>query len=180
MPMFGWVSGPQGAPYHRLEMPTLRTLARGDMLCIEIEGRWAGHIAQIDATSVMSYAEPFTQTSVPLLEEVFATVCERLRPGATFGELTDCVTATAMNGRLVAGLGLHGRGTGDDGPLLTARRKTPADVRAMTLEENCCFAIKPSVSLDDRCEVFRWGDTVAVTKNGGRRLGKRPFELYVL
>jgi Xaa-Pro aminopeptidase len=180
MPMFGWVSGPQGAPYHRIEMPTLRTLAPGDMLCIEIEGRWAGHIAQIDATSVMSYAEPFTETSVKLLEEVFETVCQRLKPGVTFGELADCAALTAMNGRLASGLGLHGRGTGDDGPLLTARRKLSPEVRALTLEENCCFAIKPGVSIDDRAEVFRWGDTVAVTKNGGRRLGTRPFELYVL
>lgn len=180
MPMFGWVSGPQGAPYHRIEMPTLRTLQPGDMLCIEIEGRWAGHIAQIDATSVMSHAEPFTATSVKLLEEVFETVLQRLKPGVTFGELADCAALTAMNGRLASGLGLHGRGTGDDGPLLTARRKLAPDVRAMTLEENCCFAIKPGVSIDDRAEVFRWGDTVAVTKNGGRRLGTRPFELYIL
>jgi len=180
MPMFGWVSGPQGAPYHRIEMPTLRTLAPGDMLCIEIEGRWAGHIAQIDATSVMSYAEPFTQTAVKLLEEVFETVCQRLKPGVTFGELADCAALTAMNGRLAAGLGLHGRGNGDDGPLLTARRKLGPEVRAMRLEENTCFAIKPGVSIDDRAEVFRWGDTVVVTKNGGRRLGTRPFELYVL
>jgi Xaa-Pro aminopeptidase len=180
MPMFGWVSGPQGAPYHRIEMPTLRTLQPGDMLCIEIEGRWAGHIAQIDATSVMSHAEPFTLTSVKVLEEVFETVCQRLKPGVTFGELSDCAELKAMNGRLVSGLGLHGRGTGDDGPLLTARRKLAPDVRTMTLEENCCFAIKPGVSIDDRAEVFRWGDTVAVTKNGGRRLGTRPFELYIL
>lgn len=180
MPMFGWVSGPQGAPYHRIEMPTLRTLEPGDMLCIEIEGRWAGHIAQIDATSVMSRAEPFTLTAVKLLEEVFANVCERLKPGVTFGELADCAAQTAMNGRLASGLGLHGRGTGDDGPLLTARRKLSPEVRAMVLEENCCFAVKPSVSLDDRAEVFRWGDTVAVSKNGGQRLGTRPFELYLL
>jgi Xaa-Pro dipeptidase len=180
MPMFGWVSGPQGAPYHRIEMPTLRTLQSGDMLCIEIEGRWAGHIAQIDATSVMEYAEPFTETAVKLLEEAFENVRARMKPGVTFGELNDCAELSAMGGRLVSGLGGHGRGTGDDGPLLTARRKLSPELRAMTIEENCCFAIKPSVSIDDRAEVFRWGDTVAVTKNGGVRLGTRPFELYVL
>jgi hypothetical protein len=53
-------------------------------------------------------------------------------------------------------------------------------VRDLVLDENTCFAIKPSVTLDDRAEVFRWGDTVAVTKSGGVRFGKRPYELYVL
>jgi Xaa-Pro dipeptidase len=179
-PMFGWVSGPQGAPYHRIEQPTLRTLQPGDMLCIEIEGRYAGHIAQIDATSVMSHAEPFTVEAAKLCREAFDNVCAMLKPGVTFGELHERAILTGMNGRLVSGLGAHGRGTGDDGPLLTARRKLSPAVRDLVLDENTCFAIKPSVTLDDRAEVFRGGDTVAVTKNGGVRFGKRPYELYVL
>src|SRR5208282_1075093 len=117
--------------------------------------------------SVMGHAEPFTEASVKLLEEAFHNVLARMKPGVTFGELADCAELTALGGRLVSGLGAHGRGTGDDGPLVTARRKLSPELRAMTLDENCCFAIKPSVTIDDRSEVFRWGDTVAVTKNGG-------------
>jgi hypothetical protein len=50
MPMFGWISGPLGNTYHRVEQPSFRTLNAGDVLAIEIEGRWGGYVAQLDQT----------------------------------------------------------------------------------------------------------------------------------
>jgi methionine aminopeptidase len=41
------------------------------------------------------------------------------------------------------------------------------------------FFCKPAAVSQDGEYICQWGDTVAVTKNGGRRLGKRPHELAV-
>ena len=89
-------------------------------------------------------------------------------------------TFTAMNGRATTGLGGHGRGTGDDGPLLVAGRREPEEVLNLVIEEGCSFAIKPSVTLDGVGDSARWGDTVAVTAKGAERLGTRPQEFRVL
>ena len=54
------------------------------------------------------------------------------------------------------------------------------EIRELALVENCCFAVKPSVTFDGVAEYCRWGDSVVVGKNGGIRLGTRPQELIVL
>ncbi|HEX5326064.1 MAG TPA: hypothetical protein VFW75_05310, partial [Acetobacteraceae bacterium] len=71
-------------------------------------------------------------------------------------------------------------GTGDDGPLLVARRAEADDVLDLVIEEDCVFVIKPSAALDGEGDYARWGDTVAVTKSGAKRLGTRPQEMRVL
>jgi hypothetical protein len=70
-------------------------------------------------------------------------------------------------------------GTGNDGPLLVALQPEPPEVRAVVVEEGCCFNLKPSVELDGRDHYCRWGDTVVVTSSGARRLGTRVRELPV-
>jgi Xaa-Pro dipeptidase len=179
-PMFGWLSGPQGRPYHRIEQPTFRTFATGDILSVEIEGRWGGHIAQIDQTAVFTPANPGLEDAMNLAYEAFDKTLSLLKPGTTMGELADVATMTALGGRLEAGLGFHGRGTGDDGPLLIAGKPLAPEVRELPLQEGCCFAVKPSITFGGIVEYCRWGDSVVVGKNGGLRLGTRPQELIVL
>ena len=73
---------------------------------------------------------------------------------------------------------MHGRGAGDDGPIITAHAKSPGQL-GVTLQENMVFICKPSaISADGEC-LCTWGDTVVVTANGGKRLGKRPHDLAV-
>jgi hypothetical protein len=96
----------------------------------------------------------------------------------TVGELLDAGNVTGMNGRGRAGLTMHGRGLGDDGPLVTARI-TP-ELRAVEVKEGCSMIIKPSASVDGKPDYGHWGECVAVRKSGAERLGKRPQELYEL
>jgi hypothetical protein len=49
----------------------------------------------------------------------------------------------------------------------------------VAMRENVVFICKPSAVSADGEYICQWGDTVVVTKNGGRRLGKRPHELAV-
>jgi hypothetical protein len=76
-------------------------------------------------------------------------------------------------------LGGHGRGTGDDGPLLIAGRRYPDSFLDRVIEAGCSFAIKPYTHDGDR-ELARWGDTVVVTATGAERLGIRPPQFHEL
>jgi hypothetical protein len=41
------------------------------------------------------------------------------------------------------------------------------------------FICKPSAISADASTISTWGDTVVITKTGGKRLGKRPHDLAV-
>jgi Xaa-Pro dipeptidase len=179
-PMIGWSSGPNGRAYHRLEQPSFRTFETGDVLLLEIEGRWGGYIAQIDQSWGIGTAAPELHDAIKMVFEAFDRVMDKLKPGVTVRELIDAATFTGMKGRAKTGLGGHGRGTGDDGPLLVAGRPEPKEVLDLVIEEGCSFAIKPSVALDGVGDFARWGETVAVTAKGAERLGTRPQEMRVL
>jgi hypothetical protein len=73
---------------------------------------------------------------------------------------------------------MHGRGAGDDGPIITSNARSPRQL-AVELRENMVFICKPSAITTDGSSISTWGDTVVVTPRGGRRLGKRPHDLAV-
>jgi Xaa-Pro aminopeptidase len=178
-PMFGWASGPLGKTWHRLEQPSFRSFAPGDVLNLEIEGRWGGYISQIDQTTIMGSAKADLVAAHKLSIEAFDRVMDRLKPGVTMRELIAAGTIAGMNGRATTGLGLHGRGTGDDGPLLVAARPEPDEVLDLRVDEGCSFVVKPSTILDGVADYCKWGDAVVVTAKGAERLGTRPKELII-
>src|SRR5262249_49629159 len=75
-------------------------------------------------------------------------------------------------------LTMHGRGAGDDGPIITPHARSPRQL-GLAMQENMVLVCKPSAISADGEYICQWGDTVVVTKNGGRRLGKRSHELAV-
>jgi hypothetical protein len=77
-----------------------------------------------------------------------------------------------------AELTMHGRGAGDDGPIITSHARSPR-MLGVELRENMVFICKPSAITVDGNSLSTWGDTVVVTAQGGRRLGKRPHDLAV-
>jgi Xaa-Pro aminopeptidase len=65
-------------------------------------------------------------------------------------------------------------------PVMTVRSLRPMRAvqrNAAWLRENMVFICKPSAITADNQYICTWGDTVVITKNGGRRLGKRPHDL---
>jgi len=73
---------------------------------------------------------------------------------------------------------MHGRGAGDDGPIITSTARRPKQL-GVVLKENMVFICKPSAITADGNYHCTWGDSVVVTQSGGRRLGKRPHGLAV-
>jgi Xaa-Pro aminopeptidase len=178
-PMIGWISGSLGNTYHRLEQPSFRRLAAGDVLVLEIEGRWAGYTAQVDQLFSIGPAPQDLKDGMKLAIESYDRAFDALRPGVTVAQVVEAAEVRGMNDRGVATLLMHGRGTGDDGPLVTGRPLSP-EVLAHEIPENCCLVLKPGASVDGRPEFGRWGETVVVRKGGAERLGTRHPELHAL
>ena len=111
--------------------------------------------------------------------EAFERVRARMMPGARIADLIAAASLKSRDGRIETGLGFHGRGTGNDGPLLVAFRKEPQEVLDIVIDEACAFIIKPSAKVDGVQDYSRWGDSVVVTAKGAERLGTRTPELIV-
>jgi Xaa-Pro dipeptidase len=174
--MLGWTSGPFGDAYHRIEQPTHRTMQSGDYLTIEIEGRWAGYTAQIDQSVTFGDLPDWAEDAHNASVECFWDIVRVLKPGATFGELQEAATNVDRGGKASGALTLHGRGLGDDGPLIT--NQSNPDVARVQLQPGCVFVVKPSVSYNGKSDVGHVGDSVVITATGAERLGTRPIDHY--
>jgi Xaa-Pro aminopeptidase len=179
-----WVSGKN--PKRTLTRPSMRLLERGDVIINELEASWIGYRAQAVQPVFVEEIDPVQAELIKVQREIFNRVVESLKPGITVGELAELTKKTAESTAPKSGpaagargeLNMHGRGQGDDGPIITPHAKSPRQL-AVAMRENMVFICKPAAISADGEYICQWGDTVAVTPNGGRRLGKRPHELAV-
>ena len=177
--MMGWYSGPFGSPdIVRLEQPAHRALQRGDGVMVEIEGRWGGYVSQIDQSvtfgEVPEWAEDAHKAAVQCWHDVFATI----RPGVRFEELRQAAKKIERTRKAIGGLIMHGRGLGDDGPLILPFAGSESRADQDVLVEDTVFVIKPNVTYKGHQNVGHVGETVRVTRSGAERLGTRPIEHY--
>lgn len=179
-----WVSGKN--PVRTLTRPSMRTLERGDMILNELEANWMGYRSQAVQPVFVEVVDPVHAELIKVQREVFEAVREQLRPGVTVQELSDLTQEAAGKAAPTNGpaanartkLTMHGRGAGDDGPIITSHARDPEQL-AVALKENMVFIFKPSAETAEGTHICTWGDTVVVTPEGGRRLGKRPHDLAI-
>jgi len=179
-----WISGKNVR--RTLTRPSMRILERGDLIINEVEASWIGYRSQGVQPVFVGVADPVHQELIKVQREIFNRVLENLKPGVTVKELADLTINTAAAAAPKRGaaagargdLNMHGRGAGDDGPIITAHAKSPRQL-ATQLRENMVFICKPSAISADGQSLSTWGDTIVITANGGKRLGKRPHDLAV-
>lgn len=179
-----WVSGKN--PKRTLTRPSMRILERGDLIINEVEASWIGYRAQGVQPVFVQVADPVHQELIKVQREVFNRLMENLKPGISVKELAELTRTTAARvapqsgpaAGATAQLTMHGRGAGDDGPIITSNARNPSQL-AVTLSENMVFIFKPSARSADGNSICTWGDTVVVTINGGQRLGMRPHDLAI-
>lgn len=179
-----WISGKNVR--RTLTRPCMRLLERGDLIINEVESSWIGYRSQGVQPVFVGVADAVHQELIKVQREIFNRVMEHLKPGITVKELADLTIKTAATAAPKSGpaagargdLNMHGRGAGDDGPIITAHAKSPRQL-ATQLEKNMVFICKPSAISADGHSLSTWGDTVVITPAGGQRLGKRPHELAV-
>lgn len=161
-----------GPPLHQ---PTPRLLQRGDLIRTRIEGRWGGYTAQMDQSVFVGPVPEECRDAWAVAIDSFERSLEAMKPGVTFGEVFEVCGSARSIGGWTARLTLHGRGLGDDGPLI-AGGSFPPEIVHWPLEPGHAFVLKPAVVKDGRAENARFGDSVVVTQTGARRLGIRSLD----
>jgi Xaa-Pro aminopeptidase len=159
---------------------TTRQLKPGDLINTEVEGKYAGYIAQalqpISLGSKPKELERIFETS----KVIFDNMLEFLKPGITFGEVVKFYQDQVQSaGYEPDGALMHGRGLGEDAPMLWgARRDFPE--KDAKLKEGHVFILKPAAKKGFMRDSIRAGDTVAIEAHGARRLGKRKLEFVAV
>jgi len=166
--------GPLNAEQIRyVDPPAGLQLQPMDLIIDEIDGVRGGLVAQEDQPVLLGRLPEEWNPVVDIQGQVFEAGLEHMKPGTSFGEFIDFVNDFGQQRGLKTLILMHGRGAGNDGPLLTPRARG-ADIRDVLFQKNTAWVWKPyGMSADQRLQ-FAWGGCVVVTDRGGERLFKRP------
>lgn len=181
---FHWISGP--APERTLTRASHRRLQRGDIILNELEANWAGYRSQGVQPVCVGECNPVYQELMGIQGEILNELLPRMKPGATVAELAQVVEKMCASARPGSGpaadaearLILHGRGLGDDGPIVTNLAREPSQLD-FELQENMVCVVKPELRRGDGSFPINWGDTVVISPGGARRLGRREHGIRV-
>jgi Xaa-Pro aminopeptidase len=170
-------------PRHALRFPSNRALESGYMILQEISPKYAGYWSQ--AMVPVSLGKPkqiyldLTQTTV----EAYNNALQMCRPGVSARQLAEAINKPIVQAGHMwlrsqwQGLGLEQI----EGPSDTHTGATASEEEAgELLEEGMVLGLQPMAGTKDGRYGVQIGDTVVVTKNGARRLGKSEMKFYVL
>jgi len=175
-----------------LSRPTWRPLERGDVILAETESSVIGYRAQQWRPIAVHTAHPELIELAKLHVDFYQRVLDFLRPGVTAGDLATeterIVAAIAPKSGPLAGvtanMTMHGRGLGDDRPLVLMRPGGKIRYEQTLREwdqpyvENGVYILKPALRMTNKRQ-YRWGDTIHLTKDGARRMGKGEIGLII-
>ncbi len=152
--------------------PAGRVLQPNTLISSEVSAVWGIQVAQEDQPVLLGRVPDAWKPVIELQREVFQAGLEKMTPGTTMGELIDFVNGFGAGRGLRTAILMHGRGGGDDGPLLTPR-VSGQRVRSLRIERGNAWVWKPTASSADGRISFTWGGDVLVTERGGEPLFKR-------
>lgn len=160
-----------------------RSLQSGDMINTELEAKYGGYIAQTVQAASLGKIAPELKRAFAASVEVFDALVKFMKPGVSFREVVALYRKLVReSGHTPKGMLLHGRGIGEDRPQVTG--EVDGDIYSsatytkhldLPLLEGNVFVLKPGAMPGDAPDSIRCGDTVVITKDGARRLGKRLF-----
>jgi len=163
-------------------VPTDYVIQNGDRIINEIEAKYAGYAAQAVSPVVVGTPKQDYEEMIKISRDCFEAILDEMKPGGTFGSLFDTYRETVEQ----RGKGkylwnhpmMHARGLGDDGPALLGNQDLERFSK-MKLKAGMAFILKPQVRTAQGKGRASIGDTVVVTEDGARRLGKRELKLIV-
>lgn len=154
---------------------TTRELKPGDLINTEVEGKYAGYIAQALQPISLGPKPRDLEKIFDTTKVIFDRMLKFLKPGVTFGEVAEFYQDEVQAaGYEPDGALMHGRGLGEDAPMLWGARRDFAEKKAQ-LKEGHVFILKPACKQGFMRDSIRAGDTVVIEANGARRLGKRDL-----
>lgn len=154
---------------------TTRKLKDRDLINTEVEAKYAGYIAQALQPVSLGPRPTDLEKIFDATKIIFDKMLAFLKPGVTFGAVVKFYQEEVQAaGYEPDGALMHGRGLGEDAPMLWgARRDFPE--KGAKLKEGHVFILKPACKQGVMRDSIRAGDTVAIEGNGARRLGKREL-----
>jgi Xaa-Pro aminopeptidase len=159
-------------PRRYVNPPIGRRLERNTLLTNEINANRGAQLTQVSQPVLLGKVPDEWKPVIELHKEVYEAGLAMIKPGTTFGALTDLVNGFGAKRRMKTAMQLHGCGYGDDGPLFSA--KSPGDrVRDLRIEKGNAFVWKPIAMTADEKFQFSWGGPVIVRERGCEPLFKR-------
>ena len=159
---------------------TTRRLNPGDLINTEVEGKYGGYIAQALQPISLGPRPKELEQIFDTTKVIFDRMLKFLKPGVRFGEVAafyqDEVKAAGYE---PDGALMHGRGLGEDAPMLWGARKDFPE-KEQKLKAGHVVILKPACKQGFMRDSIRAGDTVAIEANGARRLGKRELQFVAV
>ena len=167
-------------PAYRHENPQLgRVLGPNWLLTNEVDAVWGGMVAQEMQPILLGPIPERYKPVIDLQREIHQAGLAYMTPGREFADMIDFVNGFGARRGMKTDILMHGRGYGDDGPLLTPsdRGENSRDVR---IEKNNVWVWKPTAFSADGATTFSWGGCVLVTDQGGVPLVPREVGMVTI
>jgi Xaa-Pro dipeptidase len=159
---------------------TSRPLKTGDLINTEVEAKYAGYIAQALQPISLGARPKELERIFDTTKVIFEKMLKLLKPGSTFGEVVAFYQDEVKSaGYEPDGALMHGRGLGEDAPMLWGAVRNFPESQA-SLKEGHVFIFKPAARKGAMRDFIRAGDTVVIERSGARRLGKRELNFLAL
>jgi len=166
-------------PRRYLNPPLGRRLEQNALIANEVSAIRGAQLTQVCQPVLLGKIPDEWKPVIELHKEVYEVGLAMIKPGMTFGALTDLVNGFGAKRGMKTVMQLHGCGYGDDGPLLSARSRTDR-VRDLRIEKGNTFVWKPIVIAADEKIQFIWGGPVVVTDRGCESLFNREHGMVVI
>jgi len=165
---------------YRHEDPMLgRTLGANWLLTNEVDALWGGMVAQEIQPILLGAIPERYKPVIELQRELYLAGLEYMTPGREFADMIDFVNGFGASRGMKTEILMHGRGYGDDGPLLTPNDRGE-NSRDVHIEKGNVWVWKPTATSADGKTSFSWGDCVLVTENGGVQLVEREIGMVTV
>jgi Xaa-Pro dipeptidase len=180
-----WAPGLWGESRHRYVTTPPGILRRGTYVATELMPEIRGYQAQVAQPLVIGQPSTRAREIFERDAAAFDAALNAMRPGQRWGDVFAAVAAVADGAHGSMLTLVHGRGLGNDGPLLVPNRDNGYMAEQSILADTT-FILKPLLQAAEapvpspRTHDVTWGDTIVVTETGARRLGSRPRELTII
>jgi Xaa-Pro dipeptidase len=166
-------------PQRHTNPPHGQALQVEQLLTNEVSAVWGHQLAQEDQPILLGPVPEDWKPLIDLQRELWTESLAQLRPGTTFGEVLDFVNGWGPARGMKSGVTAHGRGLGNEGPIITPRT-AGAGIRSVRLESGNCFVWKPTIATADGTLSYTWAGDIAIGPHGGEKLGQRPVDIIAI
>jgi Xaa-Pro dipeptidase len=163
-------------PDRNTDPPLGRRLQAGDYITNEVSAVWGGQLAQEDQPILLGPVPDELKPLIELQRQLWHESLAEFRPGRTFGDILKFIAEFGPRHGVKTSVTAHGRGLGNEGPIITPRTRGAA-IDEVQLQRGNCFVWKPTVASADGQYDYVWAGDIVVTDNGAEALPKRPVDL---